>query len=215
MGYSCFEIPQYKRSYSTRISNYPFKGLLKCSSCEDKNKSIYLSGNYYSCSTNKCTRIKKEVLINALLRRLLEDILDEERIKLIISDLKKNLEKDIKTKRSKLYKNQKDKESNLLGLITDPRNTTISEILKELIDNEKRIIEEISNLEDRLSNLDNVLVETAKIRELGSNQYIIINYLINELPLDSLQERLHSFIEQIELCGSTKQYNTKEIGYGR
>ncbi|WP_204404398.1 hypothetical protein [Alkaliphilus hydrothermalis] len=87
--------------------------------------------------------------------------------------------------------------------------------MKELIDNEKRIIEEISNLEDRLSNLDNVLVETAKIRELGSNQYIIINYLINELPLDSLQERLHSFIEQIELCGSTKQYNTKEIGYGR
>ncbi|MTI67853.1 MAG: hypothetical protein FH753_14805 [Firmicutes bacterium] len=199
-----------KRNYSSRKKNYLFKGLLACTAC---NKNINLSGNYYRCNTKSCSSIREDLLLNTLLKRILNDIYDENTARKLISKRITDSKRKKATLNKQLQKNTTTKQEKLLSLIKKgidketKKNIQIE--LNEISKIEKQLIDKITLIEGKISSLNALEENLYKLRKIG-NKSTIINFLKNDLNTDEAQDILKSIIEKVYIDGKS----VKEIDYG-
>jgi len=224
-----------KRHYSPRKITYLYKNMLVCSRC---NKNVTLSGKYYGCTSKKCTRIKDKLLITTITKQVLNDIFTDERANEIVLQRVSSYKSEHAKLNNQLLRVKKEKQESLYSYINNLSNKSIKadteNKLNDTIKAENSLMDNISELEDKITSLEHINEKLDTLRSLGTSNYIL-NYFLSFNESDALiessvddeteseelrkllkvQDLLQEIIEKVYISGSKENCNIKYINYGK
>ena len=197
-----------KRRNNPRVENYLFKNLLICNTCK---KNITLCNPYYRCSNCK-TSYKKAILLRTLFQQILSDLINEENLDEVKRSFIRGYKANIANKKTSIKRTKEEKEKKLLEFVETKEQIELQIDLKELIEKEFMLLEEINYFEDKIDSLENIHQELVVLKSLSSYEEIH-KFLLNPNNVNKVQELLTKIIENVNIERNGDKYEAK-INYG-
>lgn len=201
-----FHPPKFSPKRNFQSKKYLFKNILYCNKCSHK---ITLVKNNYTCKTKDCTSIKKEVLVNKLISKILSDLLNEENVNkaLTLNDI--SLKKNLKDRKFALYKNVENQKKLVFKYLNNSNNEETKNSIQNFLIEENNIRRDINNLKIQIQYLNSKFKPIVIPLIKSSYMDLVIKDLLKKK--DIVQNLFIENIEKVIIDGKSTTVNIREV----
>lgn len=192
---------------NSRGDNYPFRGLLLCGNCQTK---IRPEGQVYRCSSTRCFNVKSDIVVETVLKKIVDECTTDSIAKSTIQSKVKNLQVMINENIKSIANLEQQKERTLLEYINSGRNPDIKKEYMALVEKQNNLKDEKSHYESQKFEICGYVEELNKA--INSNaKNIMVSFLKSNLS--TTQALIEELVEKVVLRVKRYECEVRNVSY--